>query len=71
VEVVNQGHNLTEQSIVEDVQQGPKTFAESDSDQEILMEKPSEENMREPLTLAQLAPDLNTVNPQGIRGILN
>ena len=68
MEVVNQGHNLTERPIVEDVQQGPKTFAESDSDQEILMEKPSEENMREPLTLAKNTSDPGG-DPQGIQHI--
>jgi len=52
------------------VPQAPQTFAEkeADSDEEILMEKPSEENVREPLTLAKNASDPGD-NHQGIQRI--
>ncbi len=54
------------------MRQAPQTFAEnkeSASDEEILTGKPSEENMREPLTLAKNALDLNSGNSQGISRI--
>jgi len=68
---VDEGRNSTEPPTEEDVQQAPQTFAEnkeSASDEEILMGKPSEENMREPLTLAKNASDPGG-DPQGIQHI--
>ena len=69
---VDQVPNLTEQPNIEDMQQAPQTLVEKDSDEVICMEeKISEENMWEPLTLARIASDRNSANPQGIHGVYN
>ncbi len=69
---VDQVPNLIEQPTTEDMQQAPQTLVEKDSDEVICMEeKTSEENMWDALTLARIASDRNSANPQGIHGIYN